>query len=119
MLSVSKDPVGASDTKISEGIATVRGSGASDDSEDVLSENLKMAGGDLPVKAITDAFAEDSAGAYDRYRMQGLRPPIKEDQSGPDPLPLPFGGHNRRRSVGHKNSGIAFGHANWLSLIHI
>lgn len=117
VLSVSKDPVGASDTKISEGIATVRGSGAEDDSEKVLSENLKMAGGDLPVRAITDAFARDSTSAYDRYRTQGLRPPIKEDRSGPQPLPLPFGGHTRRRSVGHKNSGIAFGHANWNAIV--
>ncbi|MDE0702388.1 MAG: FAD-binding protein [Rhodospirillaceae bacterium] len=117
VLSVSKDPVGASDTKISEGIATVRGSGAADDSEEVLSENLKMAGGDLPVRAITDAFASDSTSAYDRYRTQGLRPPIKEDRSGPQPLPLPFGGHTRRRSVGHKNSGIAFGHANWNAIV--
>ncbi|MCY3829547.1 MAG: FAD-binding protein [Rhodospirillaceae bacterium] len=117
VLSVSKDPVGASDTKISEGIATVRGSGAADDSEEVLSENLKMAGGDLPVRAITDAFAKDSTSAYDRYRTQGLRPPIKEDRSGPQPLPLPFGGHTRRRSVGHKNSGIAFGHANWNAIV--
>lgn len=117
VLSVSKDPVGASDTKISEGIATVRGSGAEDDSEEVLSENLKMAGGDLPVQAITDAFAADSTSAYDRYRTHGLRPPIKEDRSGPKPLPLPFGGHTRRRSVGHKNSGIAFGHANWNAIV--
>ena len=117
VLSVSKDPVGASDTKISEGIATVRGSGAEDDSEEVLSENLKMAGGDLPVRAITDAFARDSTSAYDRYRTHGLRPPIKEDRSGPQPLPLPFGGHTRRRSVGHRNSGIAFGHANWNAIV--
>ena len=117
MLSVSKDPIGASDTKISEGIATVRGSGAEDDSEEVLSENLKMAGGDLPVRAITDAFAKDSTSAYDRYRTQGLRPPIKDDRTGPQPLPLPFGGHTRRRSVGHRNSGIAFGHANWNAIV--
>ncbi len=117
VLSVSKDPIGASDTKISEGIATVRGSGADDDTEEVLSENLKMAGGDLPVRAITDAFAKDSESAYDRFRVQGLRPTIKEDDSGPEARPLPFGGHNRRRSVGHKNSGIAFGHANWNAVV--
>lgn len=35
VLVVSKDPVGCSDTKISEGIATVRQSGADDDSEEV------------------------------------------------------------------------------------
>ena len=117
VLSVSKDPIGASDTKISEGIAAVRGSGADDDTEEVLSENLKMAGGDLPVRAITDAFAKDSTSAYDRYRTQGLRPTIKEDGSGPEARPLPFGGHTRRRSVGHKNSGIAFGHASWNAVV--
>ena len=117
VLSVSKDPIGASDTKISEGIAAVRGSGAEDDTEEVLSENLKMAGGDLPVRAITDAFAKDSTSAYDRYRTQGLRPTIKEDGSGPEARPLPFGGHTRRRSVGHKNSGIAFGHASWNAVV--
>ena len=41
VLLVSKDPLGASDTKISEGLATVRESGSEDDPEDVLSENIK------------------------------------------------------------------------------
>ena len=50
---VSKDPIGCSDTKISEGIATVRESGSDDDSEETLSENLRIAGGDLPVEDIT------------------------------------------------------------------
>ena len=40
VLLVTKDPLSASDTKISEGIATVRASGSADDSEDALSENL-------------------------------------------------------------------------------
>ena len=60
VLVVSKDPVGCSDTKISEGNATVRAVATDDDSEDNLSENLRMAGGNLPVKEITDAFAKDS-----------------------------------------------------------
>ena len=68
VLVVSKDPIGCSDTKISEGLATVRESGSDDDSEEILSENLRMAGGDLPVAALTDAFARDSKDAYDRYR---------------------------------------------------
>ena len=72
-----------------------------------------MAGGDLPLNAITDAFAADSKGAYDIYRRQGLRPEIDDERDIPKPLPLPMGGHTRRRSVGHRNSGIAFGHANW------
>jgi succinate dehydrogenase/fumarate reductase flavoprotein subunit len=117
VLIVSKDPIGCSDTKISEGIATVRESGSDDDSEAVLSENLRMAGGDLPVTALTDAFAEDSKAAYDRYRVQGLRPPIDTENDTPKPLPLPMGGHTRRRSVGHRNSGIAFSHANWNGVI--
>lgn len=117
VLVVSKDPIGCSDTKISEGLAAVRESGSDDDSEEVLSENLRMAGGDLPVAALTDAFAADSKDAYDRYRMQGLRPSIDSDSHKPKPLPLPMGGHTRRRSVGHRNSGIAFGHANWNAVV--
>jgi succinate dehydrogenase/fumarate reductase flavoprotein subunit len=117
VLVVSKDPIGCSDTKISEGIATVRESGADNDTEDVLSENLRMAGADLPVTAITDAFAQDSKTAYDRFRVQGLRPAIDTERNTPQALPLPFGGHNKRRSVGHKNSGIAFGHANWNMVV--
>ena len=117
VLIVSKDPIGCSDTKISEGLATVRESGSDDDSEETLSENLRMAGGDLPVSALTDAFAEDSKAAYDRYRVQGLRPAIDTANDKPKPLPLPMGGHTRRRSVGHRNSGIAFSHANWNGVI--
>jgi len=117
VLVVSKDPIGCSDTKISEGIATVRASGADDDTEAVLSENLRVAGGDLPVEAITDAFAEDSKTAYDRYRVHGLRPAIDTGRDTPQPLPLPLGGHNKRRSVGHVNSGVAFGHANWNAVL--
>ena len=119
VLVVSKDPVGASDTKISEGIATVRASGAADndDSEGILSENLKMAGADLPLDSITNAFAADSQLAYDRYRAQGLRPGINKMGDGPQALPLPLGGHTKRRSVGHDNCGVAFGHANWNILV--
>ena len=116
VLLVSKDPIGCSDTKISEGIATVRGSGSDEDTEEDLSKNLKMAGGDLPLEAITKAFAKDSKEAYDRYRMKGLRPSIDAGREMPQSLPLPMGGHTRRRSVGHRNSGIAFGHANWNTI---
>ena len=117
VLVVSKDPVGCSDTKISEGIATVRESGTTDDTEDILSENLQMAGGNLPLRNITDAFAQDSKLAYDRYRQNGLRPGIDKARNAPQTLPLPMGGHNKRRSVGHKNAGIAFGHANWDAVV--
>ena len=99
VLLVSKDPIGCSDTKISEGIATVRESGSDEDTEAELSENLKMAGGDLPLEEITKAFAKDSKAAYDRYRMKGLRPSIDASRETPQTLALPMGGHTKRRSV--------------------
>ena len=117
VLLVSKDPLGSSDTKISEGLATVRESGSNDDSEEVLSENVKLAGGDLPLKKITDTFSKYSKESYDNYRMHGLRPSINKEKGGPQSLPLPMGGHNRNRSVGHENHGVAFGHANWDAVI--
>ena len=117
VLVVTKDPLSASDTKISEGIATVRASGSEDDTEDTLSENLLLAGGDLPDANITSAFARDSQTAYDKVRTNGLRPKISAITKNPDPLPLPMGGHTKRRSIGHKNSGVAFGHANWNSIV--
>ena len=117
VLVVTKDPLSASDTKISEGIATVRASGSEDDTEETLSENLLLAGGDLPDANITSAFARDSQMAYDKVRANGLRPKISAITKNPDPLPLPMGGHTKRRSIGHKNSGVAFGHANWNSIV--
>ena len=117
VLLVSKDPLGASDTKISEGLATVRESGSDDDIEEVLSENIKLAGGDLPIKKLTDTFSKYSKEAYDKYREHGLRPSINKDKNRPQSLPLAMGGHNRNRSVGHENHGVAFGHANWDAII--
>ena len=117
VLLVSKDPLGASDTKISEGLATVRESGSDDDIEEVLSENIKLAGGDLPIKKLTDTFSQYSKEAYDKYREHGLRPSINKAKNRPQSLPLAMGGHNRNRSVGHENHGVAFGHANWDAII--
>ena len=117
VLLVSKDPLGASDTKISEGLATVRESGSDDDIEEVLSENIKLAGGDLPIKKLTDTFSKYSKEAYDKYREHGLRPSINKTKNRPQSLPLAMGGHNRNRSVGHENHGVAFGHANWDAII--
>ena len=117
VLLVSKDPLGASDTKISEGLATVRESGSDDDIEEVLSENIKLAGGDLPIKKLTDTFSKYSKEAYDKYREHGLRPSINKAKNRPQSLPLEMGGHNRNRSVGHENHGVAFGHANWDAII--
>lgn len=117
VLVVSKDPVGCSDTKISEGNATVRAVATDDDSEENLSENLRMAGGNLPVKEITDAFAKDSQSGFDIFRAQGLRPSIDHERNNPKATPMAFGGHNRRRSVGLPNHGISFGHASWNAVV--
>ena len=117
VLVVSKDPIGCSDTKISEGNATVRAVAVDDDTEETLSENVRMAGGNLPVKEITNAFAKDSQSAFDLFRTQGLRPAIDHERDGPKATPMAFGGHNKRRSVGLPNHGIAFGHANWNAVV--
>ncbi|MBT3533795.1 MAG: FAD-binding protein [Rhodospirillaceae bacterium] len=117
VLVVSKDPIGCSDTKISEGVITVLGSGEEDDSEQELSDNLRMGGGSLPVEAITDTFASDSQSAYDWARSHGLRPSINQDSGKPKSFGMALGGHTKRRAVGHKNSGVAFGHANWSAVV--
>ncbi len=117
VLVVSKDPIGCSDTKICEGNATVRQVATDDDSEENLSENLRMAGGNLPIKEITDAFAKDSKSGFDLFRKQGLRPTIDHERDSPKATPMAFGGHNRRRSVALPNNGGAFGHANWKAVV--
>ena len=117
VLVVSKDPIGCSDTKISEGIITLRGSAEDADTRQVLSDNLRVAGADLPDPEITDAFAADSRDAYDWIRRQGLRPDIDEERGGPQTVPVAFGGHTHRRSVVHRNSGVAFSHAHWNAVV--
>ena len=82
-----------------------------------MSENIKLAGGDLPIKKLTDTFSKYSKEAYDKYREHGLRPSINKAKNRPQSLPLAMGGHNRNRSVGHENHGVAFGHANWDAII--
>ncbi len=120
VLVVAKDPVACSDTKIAEGIVTVRGSGDADDSETALAENLRIAGADLPDPRIAAAFAQDSRDAYDWMRRHGVRPDMESGADGgpdrPRALALPLGGHTRRRSVGHRNGGLAVGHAAWSAV---
>ena len=120
VLVVAKDPVACSDTKIAEGIVTVRGSGDADDSEAALAENLRIAGADLPDPRIAAAFAQDSRDAYDWMRRHGVRPDMESGADGgpdrPRALALPLGGHTRRRSVGHRNGGLAVGHAAWSAV---
>ncbi len=117
VLVTAKDPIGCSDTKIAEGIITVRASGDEDDSEDALAENLRVAGADLPSPEITAAFAQDTRDAYDWLRRHGVRPDIEEEKNRPRALALPLGGHTRRRSVGHRNGGLAVGHAAWNAVV--
>ncbi|MDD9877557.1 MAG: FAD-binding protein [Magnetovibrio sp.] len=117
VLVVSKDPIGCSDTKISEGNATVRASSNDADTVQELSENLRVSGADLPVPAITNAYAEDSRRAYDWYRAHGLRPKINTERQGPFARPIAKGGHTFGRSVGHANAGVAWGHASWEAII--
>ena len=114
---ISKDPLASSDTKICEGVMTVREAGDENDTEEELANNIKLAGGDLPDKKITEAFAKDSKVAYDRLREHGLRPSINKKRNTPKTLAIAMGGHNRSRSVGHKNSGLSFGHVNWDTII--
>lgn len=117
VLLVSKDPIGCSDTKISEGNATVRATVTDDDTERELSDNLRVSGADLPPTAITDAYARDSRAAYDWYRAHGLRPKINPERGGPFARPLAKGGHTKARSVGHRNAGVAFSHAAWDAVV--
>ncbi len=117
VLVVTKDPIGCSDSKIAEGIVTVRGVAEESDSHEVLSDNLRLAGGDLPAPEITEAFAEDSEEAYDWLRRQGVRPRIDSKNGGPVVLPIALGGHSHRRSVSHDNGGLAVGHAAWNAVV--
>ena len=118
VLVIVKDPVACSDTKIAEGIVTVRASGDEDDSEAALAENLRVAGADLPDPRIAAAFAQDTRDAYDWMRRHGVRPDMEADRARPKALALPLGGHTRRRSVGHRNGGLAVGHAAWNAVVH-
>jgi len=117
VLVVAKDPIGCSDSKIAEGIVTVRGVADDADSHEMLADNLRIAGGDLPTPEITQAFAEDSEEAYDWLRRQGVRPRIDNDRGAPRALPIPLGGHTHRRSVGHDNGGLSVGHAAWNAIV--
>ncbi len=117
VLVVAKDPVGCSDTKIAEGIVTVRASAEADDSEDALAENLRIAGGDLPTPEIAAAFAQDTQDAYDWMRRHGVRPDVDDRTHKPKVLPIALGGHTHRRSVSHQNGGLAVGHAAWNAVV--
>ena len=108
---ISKDPVVCSDSKISEGIVTVRGSGDPADSVDELKNNLRIQGDDLAREDIAGAFAADSADSYAWLQEHGLYGADVDVDGRPQPLGLPMGGHTRRRSIPHANGGLDYGHA--------
>lgn len=112
VLIVSKDPITCSDSKISEGIVTVRGSGSSRDSVESLASNIRIGGDDIGDPALANRFAEDSASAYQWLLKQRTMPPLNKHQK-PEALPTPLGGHNLPRSVQHKNGGLDFAHGLW------
>ena len=114
VLIVSKDPFAASDTKIAEGIVTVQGSAESSDTPETLGLNMRVQGDDLADERLTSAFADDSAAAYRWLTGEGLISGINSDGSL-NTLPLPLGGHDRRRSVEHENSSLDYAHALWNS----
>ncbi len=112
---VSKDPMVCSDTKISEGIISVRASGGEDDTPEALSRNLRVQGDDLAEPELPRVFAEDSRATYDWLQSQGLV--SEQDQQGhPLPLSIPMGGHTHARSVPHRNGGLDMGHALWHAI---
>ena len=71
----------------------------------------------INTERIDPLISKYSKEAYDKYREHGLRPSINKAKNRPQSLPLAMGGHNRNRSVGHENHGVAFGHANWDAII--
>lgn len=116
VLVISKDPLVCSDSKISEGIMTVRGSGSYKDSEQVLAANLLIQGDDLADPALAHRFAQDSATSYDWLCQQGIAAEIDHKTQQPKPLSIPMGGHSHARSVDHQNGGLDYGHACWNAL---
>ena len=105
---VSKDPLAGSDTKISEGIITVMGSGSSADTTEELVTNMRLQGDDLSDPAIVGAFAEDSQVAYHWLQQVGMRPRL-DNNGKPEIVPIPLGGHTKARSVKHQQKGLDFG----------
>lgn len=116
VLVISKDPLVCSDSKISEGIMTVRASGSDKDSEQELAANLLIQGDDLAEPALAQAFARDSVASYDWLRQQGIAARIDSQTEKPSPLSVPMGGHTLARSVDHHNGGLDYGHACWNAL---
>ncbi len=111
VLLVSKDPLLASDTKISGGIISVRGSGSDEDTVDEFTSNMMTSGAGLSDANLVSAMAEKSPGAYDWLVNNGLRHKFDADTGKPLPMGSPMGGHSMPRSVKLQNSGLSHAHA--------
>jgi len=116
VLLLSKDPILCSDSKISEGIITVRGSATPKDTQAELSNNLRIQGDDISNNALCQAFAEDSPKAYSWLQTHGIQANIDKTNNRVKPLSIPMGGHSLARSVDHKNGGLDYAHACWNAL---
>lgn len=117
VLLISKDPMVCSDSKISEGIVTVQGVASKSDSPTELETNIRVQGDDIVDRDLTQAFSKDSASSYQWLRDHGLTPDINPNTGKPITVPVPMGGHNKVRSVLHKNGGLAYGHALWNGIM--
>ncbi|MFY0642436.1 MAG: FAD-binding protein [Bermanella sp.] len=116
VLLLSKDPILCSDSKISEGIITVRGSGTPKDTLAELSDNLRIQGDDIGNNGLCKAFSEDSPKAYNWLQKHGIQANIDKKDNTVKPLSIPMGGHTLARSVDHKNGGLDYAHACWNAL---
>jgi len=116
VLMVSKDPIVCSDSKISEGIITVRGSGSDRDSEQTLAANVRIQGDDLGEPTLARGFAQDSKAAYQWLSEHGIKSTRKPDEGQPQAMSIAMGGHTLPRSVDHANGGLDYSHACWSAI---
>lgn len=115
VLVVSKDPLACSDSKISEGIVTVRESGDESDNEQNLFTNMRMEGSDMGDPDLVNRFAEDSVDAYQWLQRWGQR--ANQIQDTNKPVHVALGGHNKPRSVIHPQGGLDYGHSIWNAVL--
>ena len=116
VLVVSKDPLICSDSKISEGIVTVRNVGENKDSESNLSTNMRVEGSDIGDPRLIQTFAQDSKKAYKWLEKWGLKANRSQKNSNKKSY-AELGGHNKPRSVIHPNGGLDYGHSVWQALL--
>ncbi|WND02966.1 FAD-binding protein [Temperatibacter marinus] len=106
VLVVSKDPLICSDTKISEGIITVRESGSEKDTVEELANNMQTGGSEIGDTSLSQIFAENSQDAHKWLSDNGLRSRTDPKTGKPIALGVPMGGHSLPRSVDHENGGL-------------